>query len=343
MLADCYTRDSALLRTGYQPALVLEFARGRDLAAAPLLRGSGLDETVLLDPLRRVSPGQLLELLGRVARQLDDRDTAFVLGQQWLPGHYGAASLALMQATDLGQALAILVGQQAQLCPLLGPRLRLEADEAVLYWTDSIGAGAMLPFLVELHMTAVTALGRWLGGERLPWRYRFNRTRPRHLEQHQVHLGGELRFDCQFDAMLIDRGWLERPWPRGNAAGMALSLQQVAAEEGAWAGARSVVQAVYDQLLADIRRPPTLEGTAHGFGVSPATLKRHLARHGTHFQALLDLVRTHVSLQLMQYQGYDQAALADYLCFHDARNFRRSFKRWTGLAADLPVSAVGSG
>jgi hypothetical protein len=28
-------------------------------------------------------------------------------------------------------------------------------------------------------------------------------------------------------------------------------------------------------------------------------------------------------------RGYDNEAVAHYLCFHDATNFRRSFKRWT--------------
>jgi AraC-like DNA-binding protein len=53
-----------------------------------------------------------------------------------------------------------------------------------------------------------------------------------------------------------------------------------------------------------------------------------VSRHGSHFEAELDQVRAHVAIQLFQMRCYDNEAVAHYLCFHDATNFRRSFKRW---------------
>lgn len=95
-----------------------------------------------------------------------------------------------------------------------------------------------------------------------------------------------------------------------------------------------MLSAVYDYLSDNIRCSSTLEQAAHAFAVSPATLKRYLARHGSHFQAELDQVRAHVSLRLM-HRGYDNDGVARHLGFHDANNFRRSFKRWTGLTPML--------
>ncbi|SFZ78740.1 AraC family transcriptional regulator [Chitinimonas taiwanensis] len=331
MLAHCYSADTALIASQHQPALLLEFARSRDLPLAGLLKGSGLSEAGLLDGRQRLSPAQLLQLLGQLLCAADERGASFQLGQQWLPGHYGAASLALAQAVDLAQALQILEAEQARFCPLLGPRLRIEGELAIVYWTDSVGAGPLLPALVELHMAALTGMVRWLGGEPLPWRYYFNRTRPRELAQHAVHLGSALHFGAQFDAMVVDAHWLQRPWPRGQAAGVSLSLRQLEP----LATPRSLLQALYDQLRASLHAPPSLEHSAAAFATSPATLKRHLARHGTHFQAMLDQVRTHEALFLLQFHGYDHAALAAHFGFHDARNFRRSFSRWTGLQAAL--------
>ena len=147
-----------------------------------------------------------------------------------------------------------------------------------------------------------------------------------------MHLGHALRFDCQVDAMLIDSSWLDKPWPRGNATAAALALRAAAL---APVPAASLLGALYDYLLANIRCAPTLERTAQEFGVSPATFKRHLARHGTHFQAELDQVRAHKAIYLFQAHGYDNDAVAAYLGFHDATNFRRSFKRWTGQTPQL--------
>jgi AraC-like DNA-binding protein len=74
-----------------------------------------------------------------------------------------------------------------------------------------------------------------------------------------------------------------------------------------------------------------LETVAAAFGMSAASLKRKLSKHNTHFQEQLDLVRKHVALYLYQIKGYQHHEVADYLRFNDINNFRRAFKRWTGL------------
>lgn len=344
MIAYRQTGDSFIVAR-HQPALVLDYARSQEIDGEQLLRGTGLvdDEPPAAHVL--LTPQQYLQLLANVMRALASSDTSFMLGQQMLPGHYGALSHALLQAQNLRQALDILCAGHARLCPLLTPRWREDGTQggthggmAVLYWTDSFGAPSQLPALVEMHMTAVTAMCRWLGGERLPWRYCLNRSAPSHVEQHEVHLGNDLRFNCQFDAMLIDPAWLDRPWPRGNALASAAALQGVAGESPELVP--SLLTALYDYLLDNIRLGPTLEGSAAAFGVSPATFKRHLARHSSHFQAELDQVRAHVAIHLFQVRGYDNEAVAQYLGFHDATNFRRSFKRWTGLVPSLLRDAL---
>jgi len=310
-----------------------------DMDMAGLRRASKLCADDFLDKEGLISPEQYLNLLQHMARSLNSSDTSFILGQHMLPGHYGYASQALLHAQNLRQALHILVQFQSSLCPLLTPRLKEENGQMILYWMDQWGAPAMLPFLVEMHMTAVTAMCRWLSEKRLPWRYCFNRSRSRnrasHIEQHQVHLGRDLRFDCYLDAMIIPSEYLDLTWPRGNEVSAQLAVQQATrelmSESRKIPQAQSIIPQLYDYLALNLRCAPSLENAAHYFECSSATFKRHLARHGTHFQAELDQVRTHMALYLFHFQGMDNEAVASYLGFHDATNFRRSFKRWTGL------------
>ncbi len=324
--------DEATIPARGLPWHFLEYALQRDALPAAIARGTGMpgDGSAPL-PGALVSPAQCLQLLTNALRELDSADTSFMLGQQLLPGADPALSVALRRAASLEQALEILCRWPSRLLPLLRPRLHVADGQAVLYWTDSHGAPGLRAALVEMHMTAVVSLARWLGGQRLPWRFCFNRARPRHIEQHEVHLGGELRFNCQLDAMLLDAGSLAQPWPDAGAGECAAAL---AGDSGS-GDAPSLVDALYDYLLAEVRCSPTLEGTSAAFGVSPATLKRHLARYGTHFVAELDQVRSHVALYLFQSRQADNEAVADYLGFHDTANFRRSFKRWTGLTPAL--------
>jgi AraC-like DNA-binding protein len=334
MTAYC-SPTSRLIPSQHHPALVFDYARAAGAPVSRLLDACDVEPEEMAQAATRLSPQQLLRLLQNASHALASADTSFMLGQQMLPGHFGAVSHALIHASNLREALEILTRHQPRLAPLLVPRLMSEGPVSVLYWMDAFSAPALRPLLVELHMTAVVGMTRWLSGERLPWRFCFNRARPRHAEQHAVHLGTDLRFNCQFDAQLIGSEWLDRPWPRGNRTAMLAALRIAEAELAAEPTCRSVLSLLYDYLLARIGEAPTLERAAQHFGTSPATLKRHLALQGTHFQAELDLVRAHASIHLLQVRGYDNEQVARHLGFHDARNFRRSFRRWTGLTPQL--------
>lgn len=330
-----YQADAPTILAQHQPALLLDYAQGSEFSAAALLRDSGLSLDDISKPEARISTLQYAQMLKNLLKGVPADDTSFMLGQQMLPGHFGDLSHALMQAQNLRQALQILVQHHSRLCPLLCPRINEGGGLTVLYWMDSCGAPALRSALVEMHMTAVVAMCRWLSGERLAWRFCFNRSSARHTEQHEVHLGPELRFNCHLDAMIIDSASMDKPWPRGNASAANAALGRAEQTQTQQPQGVSLLDALYNYLLEQCRCTPTLEATSAAFGVSPATMKRYLARHGTHFQAELDQVRTHVALYLFQTLRYDNEAVAKHLGFHDANNFRRSFKRWTGLTPSL--------
>ncbi len=331
-MASTYYQPSArFIPARHQAALLMEFAHSRDLGSDVLLRGTRLFECDVLAPESCISPDEYLHLLGNLHKSLAVADTSFMLGTQLLPGHFGNLSHALLHAGSLRQALEILIVWQSCLSPLLAPHLTIHGDNAVLYWTDSCAMPAQRAFVVEMMMAAVTGMSRWLSGERLPWSFRFNRTRPAHIEQYAVHLGTELRFNDYMDAMSLPLAWLDKPWPRGSAMAVSAALAAVPESERSL----SLLAALYDYLMAHVRLAPTLEQASAEFDVSPATFKRHLAVHGTHFQAELDQVRAHVTLQLIHTHGYSNEQIAAWLGFHDANNFRRSLKRWTGLTPSM--------
>jgi len=324
-----YGADHAVLPWAYQGALLAEFARSRGLAPSEWLDRCGVT------PGQMLSPRQLLSMLA--ALQPLARDVGFVVGPLSLPGHYGLASQALQQAGDLRQALRVLCEWPARLSPLLTPRLIETADELVLVWTEANGAPASLqPLLVDMQMSAVVAMAQWLGGGRtLPWTFSFNRTRPRELSQHAAYLGPTLHFGCQVDAMRLPLAAATTPWPGAAPGRPALAAGALTQGADPDAGRRGLLAALYDHLLAEIGGDPSLERSARRFGVSPATLKRQLAQLGTHHQAQLDQVRAHAALYLMTLRGQRGEAVARSLGFNDKSNFRRSFKRWTGMTPGL--------
>jgi AraC-like DNA-binding protein len=330
-----YLANTRFIPANYQAALLFEYANDQEMDSSALLRGTDLKPGDFITENSLLTPGDYLKMLQNLSEFISDRDISFVLGQQLLPGHMGNISHAMLQARNLRQALDILIRYQAWLSPLLAPHVMTLGEQTSLYWTDSCVNHRLRGFVVEMMMTAVTGMTRWLSGVRLPWRYRFNRTRPAYIEQYTVHLGTETKFNDYFDAMLIDNEWLDHSWSRGSDMAANVALSEVEKTTPASFSRQSLLSALYDYLYEHVRLAPTLEKTASDFSVSSATIKRDLAQHGTHFQAELDQVRTHVTLQMMCTQGYNNEQIARYLGFHDANNFRRSFKRWTGLTPSV--------
>ncbi len=327
-----YECDTRFIAAHHQPAVLIDLALSRGIECHQLLRGSGLFYEDVVGGQARISPLQFLTLIGSAQRLLGADDSSFLFGQRLLPGHYGEVSHALTHACTLHQALEQLQQFRALLSPLLTPRLLLDGQQAHLYWTDSCGAGDQLRFLTEASLTAVVALSRRLSGERLPWRFHLAYAQPRHVEQYWVHLGEQLTFASQMTMMSLPLEYLHTPWPGASVTAGQVAQQASCAqlESLGWTG--SFIDQLYDHLYANIREPLNLERVASAFEMSPASLKRKLHKHGTGFQDQLDQVRKHVALYLYQMKGYSNEEVAGYLCFNDTTNFRRAFKRWTGLA-----------
>ncbi|TBV10941.1 AraC family transcriptional regulator [Stutzerimonas kirkiae] len=327
-----YECDSRFIAAHDQPAGLIDLALSRGIDSHRLLRGCGLFYEDIASGQALISPQQYLQLIANAQRLLGDDDLSFLYGQRLLPGHYGEASLALQRSADLLQALEHLCASHALLSPLLRPSLLLDEQNLYLYWLDSCGAGPQRRFLLEACQTSVLALSRQLSGQRLPWRLQFAHAEPAHVEQYWVHLGEEVRFSSQLTLMSLPRQYLHQPCPGASPTAQQVSAQRCRQhlEQLGWRD--SFLDCLYDHLQEHIRQPLNLERVAATFGMSPASFKRKLQKHGSHFQEQLDRVRKHRALYLYQIKGYTNEEVAQHLCFNDTTNLRRSFKRWTGLA-----------
>lgn len=231
-----YEWDSRFIAAHHQPAVLLDLALSRGIDSHALLRGSGLFYEDIASGRARVSPAQLLTLIGNAERLLGAADSSFLFGQRLLPGHYGEVSLALANAGNLEQALERLCQFRALLCPLLAPRLLLDERQIHLYWLDGGASGRHQRFLAEAHLTAIVALCKRGSGLRLPWRFQFAYAQPRHIEQYWVHLGDALQFDRQLTLLSLPREYLHQPWPEASTTVGQVAVQPASNRSMRWTG-----------------------------------------------------------------------------------------------------------
>ncbi len=94
----------------------------------------------------------------------------------------------------------------------------------------------------------------------------------------------------------------------------------------------SVSARVRRLMLAKQVNFPSLTVTARILHMTPRTLHRRLLDEGTSFQEILDEVRYSLAMEYLKSQDMTIQELAYTLGYGDTANFRRAFKRWTGVA-----------
>jgi AraC-like DNA-binding protein len=84
-------------------------------------------------------------------------------------------------------------------------------------------------------------------------------------------------------------------------------------------------------LRASVDEMPGLAQTGAALNMSERTLRRRLAELDTSYQRLVDQVRYECALDLLRRSAMPLVDIAMATGFTDARNFRRAFKRWSGI------------
>ena len=95
-------------------------------------------------------------------------------------------------------------------------------------------------------------------------------------------------------------------------------------------------QEVFARVRKLVARPGggfrSLEEVASELHLSARTLKRRLASHGETYSGLLEEQRRERALLLLRSAGLSLDEVAEQLGYSDPSNFRRAFRRWTGVS-----------
>lgn len=327
-----YETDTPCLVPHYQPAVLVELTLSRDVSDYHLLKGTRLKLDDFESADKRISPDQYLSLIRNCQKLTEADDISFLYGQRLLPGFYGAVSQALQQVTNLRQAIDILCDYHAILSPLYTPRYYENGEELFLYWTDSTGSHEQHAFIIESTMSAFVSMVSWLSGEKMLWQYEFSYDEPEYIEQYWVNFGQNISFNQQMNRLRLPKQFLDKPWPNAFKLGIHGALKESDKQLAEEYSQYSFLDQLYEYIQLHINEPLNLDKVSFAFGISPASMKRKLKKHHTSFQQQLDLVRKHTAIYLYEVQQMNSQQIAEYLCFNDMNNFRRAFKRWTGIS-----------
>lgn len=334
MRRDILLQDDKVIPAWVQPIALLDLCHARGVALERLLVGT----TLFVDQIpfhgQFISPRHYSILLDNAERHWPGDDFAFQLGHHLANTGLGPLGSVLDHCESADRYLDALCQFAYLLNPLLRLRRCVSDDGQVLLLLSSCCYLSLTLCQLRVVMTALShLLGRVPGVTDVEGMLSI--PSPANIAQYLSHIAAQVYFDLPFDGLRISLSHQ----PAG--AEVPLSLSQQAAR----AACQTEDRGPYF-LLSVLRRHwlnhgevADLPSCAELLETSTATLKRRLGEQGCSFQTVLDSARREQALIELLVHGASIDAISEQLHFHDSSNFRRAFKRWTGMTPGLMKSA----
>lgn len=334
------SEDTGVARRAVQPLIrgatldgYLELAAAMGLDAPSLVAQVGLDLGDLRAPDAWLAAEAAVRLLDLSASLSGRPDFAVLLGDRRRLATLGPISVAVREEPDLRQVLRVLVRHEVSYNEALRMRLD-ESDGAatIRLWLE-LGAPAPVGQATVLGVAAINGVIReCIEDSWRPLGAYFAFPAPADLGQYRAAFGPGLRFEQPFTGLvlssrdLVSPNRLSDPLLRPYAQQF---LEAAVTRKGPSATAR-VTELV--ELLLPAGRC-SLTAVAQALRVDPRTLRRHLAREGTSFSAIVDETRAALAQRHLGSGAQSMTEISQLLGFETPGAFSRWFTGRFGMTA----------
>jgi AraC-like DNA-binding protein len=309
----------------------------------PVLRDAGI---VLGDSAKPVmlSAGKLLKAFSQCVERAQGHHFPFALGEAFVFEHFAELDQFISSCTTLREMLEVATWARELIAPWMSIHLDEVGVEAYLRVEITVPNGDPRALwhvrevaLAALHQLIKRALRstNWLMSVRVA------NTAPGHEPFFRSHFGVPVFFGESFDALVLDRRWLDQPLNAPEPDAHSLARRLVERRLNKDAGERRILDEVRWALE---RRPELLreglEATAAALGLHPRTLQRRLQSEGVKYVDVQSQAKCQRALVMLRRRAISMESISTELGFSDRRAFTFAFKRWTGKSPSAYRSEV---
>lgn len=312
---------------------LVTLAQARGLPAAPWFAGTGLDLAHCDDGRTHISFRQAARIIGRALRALPGEAIGLRVGARDPLLNFGVLGFAMMSCRNFGEALEVGIRDHQASGSLMDVALEHAPGTVALRLHERFPHPELLPFLCEEACASSLLIARaMLGAGLRPLRLELSYAAPPYAAAYRRLFGCPVQFGAQTNRMSFDAALLDRALPAYNPANLAMALSLCRQQIDAPGPRRDVVVAVERLLERQHGRRATMVEIAQALLLSERSLRRQLQAAGESFNRIRDRVLERRARQLLREARLPVGAIADELGFSDGREFRRAFRRWTGVA-----------
>ena len=297
------------------------------------LESRGIRVSELVDPMpAEVGPERLAGLLHKAIQLSGDMSLGLSFGMRLNLASHGMLGYALMSSRN-GQQL---ISGLTRFSRLAMPSIELTSVESAGQFrlVCRVTATVEDPMLhIEIVLATLVAGARALFNRRIPgaavW---LNYPAPGHSAKYD-QLRVPVFFNQSDCALVCDRNFLEMELPGANPVLAEIGQRQcyeLLRDMRKRAGVAGTVRA---ELMKAKGGFPGQDTLAEKLTMSGRTLRRQLSAEYTSYREIMDEVRFELAQRYLETGELPITEISALLDYEDPSNFRRAFKRWSGITA----------
>jgi AraC-like DNA-binding protein len=313
-------------------SLLLDFAREHDVPRSAVLRGVGLDESLLSDAAYVVPAAVELAVLGNLSAALGSRDAlGLELGSRYHVTAFGILGYAFISSRTVAEAMSLALRFLDLSHIFTVPEVDVRADEVAVALRAVDLPEHLARFLVERDVAAIhTVLSELVPGGVPFTSVELAFPSPPRTAPYSDVLGVVPRFSAPRTVLRFSAEHLPRPLPHANPHSQAMAERLCRDVVSRRRGRSGVTEQVRVWITRNLVHDTSMAGAAQGLAMSQRTLRRRLAESGTGYQALLDEVRQALAEEMLDTGVLSVEDVAQRLGYAEASSFIHAFKRWHG-------------
>lgn len=318
----------------YHPSKLIQFSQQLGVGLDSLLVNTNISPEQINKRKGYISYLQYAQLVNNAIRCTGKADLGLLFGKELNISSHGIIGFASMCRATIKDAINIAAKYKKTVSPITRMRLDIVDETATLYIEHVLGTKDLEAFFIEVLFSSLLSNMRYLSHESSPAvDLFFKHQQPEYLKSYQDNLGGTLHFDQPNNMIQCGKSLLDTKLVLSNSAASNDAEKQCIDKVNELYDRDSLVVIVRDQLVKQVGYFPTLLEVASNLGTSSSTLKRKLKENKTSYQAILDDVRKELALKYLNNGCISIDDIAHKLSFKEGSNFRRAFKKWTGMTA----------
>ncbi|MGI9286772.1 MAG: AraC family transcriptional regulator [Pseudomonadales bacterium] len=300
-----------------------------------MLEGTGITRAELADPTSLLSLEQEITLYECAHRLSPKPEWALRVGQSTSLSSHGVYGYAILTSADLAHALQISVrfSKLAGIVTGAGAELREHSNgDYEIRLIDTVQRpGVHRASIEEFFSAANTTIRELTAGAFKPKFLYLDYPEPQYRSVYDEIFACPLQFDSAHNRMVIDQKDLQMRISTWDPLTLQACERQCEQMLEQLTESESFVDEVRKVMLMQPCDRRGAAFVAEKLHMSTRNLRRKLENDGLSFQKVFDDVRCQLAKNYLSESRLQLEDIVPLLGFADPSNFRRAFKKWTGL------------